>query len=282
MIIPKHFLKKEFLIDTVIFDTLFSIGFLAIYRPFSDTVWLGFAPAGTFFHSAAFYLCGITVLLVSKWLFYRFESSHQATDFHLSVWVLCEFVTIALIYILFSDISGSLSGRQIIRLLPRITLCVALILIIPLSFCYQYVKVLDAREEIRILKMNAGAKSDSGKMINFFDHSGALKINASPDNIYFIESQDNYVNIHYMGGDRVESYLLRNSTSQIEALLEGTSIVRCHRSFMVNLDKIKLFKHDRGRATIILDDPKGTSIPVSKSYYQDLFDKIVPDKIVRD
>lgn len=282
MIIPKHFLKKEFLIDTVIFDTLFSIGFLAIYRPFSDTCWLGFTPVDTFFHSAAFYLCGIIVLLVSKWLFYRFESTHQATDFHLSVWVICEFVVIALLYLLFSDISGLLSGMHIIKLLPRITLCVALILVIPLSFCYQYVKVLEAREEIRILKMNAGAKSDSEKMVSFFDHSGALKINVSPDDIYFIESQDNYVNIHYMGGDRLAGYLLRNSTSQIEALLEGTSIVRCHRSFMVNLDRIKLFKHDHGRATIILDDPKGTTIPVSKSYYQELFDQIVPDKIVRE
>lgn len=278
MNVPKHFLKKDFLIDTVIFDALFSVVFLAVYRPFSNTCWLGVTPVGTFLHSAAFYLCSIAVLLFSKWIFYRFEGKHQPTNIHLVIWVLCECLVIAALYLLFSDISGQLGGMALARLLPKITICVALILVIPLSLCYLYVMVLGAREEIRVLKLNGRGASDSGRMISFQDHSGALKINVSPDDIYYVESQDNYVNIWYMGGEKLTSYLLRNSTAQIEDILKETDIVRCHRSYLVNISKVKVLKHGKGRATIILDDPKGTAIPVSRKYYQAISDMVVPDK----
>ena len=118
-------------------------------------------------------------------------------------------------------------------------------------------------------------------MVHLYDHSGALKISAAQDDIFYIMSQDNYVSIHYLIGNDMNSYLLRCSTIQVEEALKGTSIMRCHRSYLVNLNHVKMLKHSSGKAVIVLSDNTGTQIPVSRNYYKELRKFIVPEKIIK-
>lgn len=286
MLVPKHFLKKTFLYETVAINTVFSMAFLAVYQPFSLTFWLGVAPTEVLLSSAAFYICCIIFMLASKEGFYRYESVRTELPLRsLALWMLCEFTGIAAIYLAFTFALGYSTHSSLLELLIRTTGCVALILSIPMVPTVLYAKTRDDQEEIRILRLNqsAGAKRVEGTaLINLFDHSGALKITASQDDIFFIESQDNYVCIHYLIGDKMENYMLRSSTQEIEDALRGTSIIRCHRSFLVNINRIKVLKHDRGRAVIVMEDKSGSEVPVSRSYYKELLEVIVPGKVVRN
>lgn len=286
MIVPKHFLKKKFLYETVALNTVFSMAFLAVYQPFSLTFWLGVAPTGVLLASAAFYLCCIIFMLLSKEGFYRYESARKELPLQaLVIWKLCEFTGIAAIYLAFTFALGYSTNSSLPELLMRTTGCVALILSIPMVPIVLYAKTRDDQEEIRILRLNqaANAKRVEGTaLVNLFDHSGALKITASQDDIFFIESQDNYVCIHYLIGDRMEYYMLRCSTQEVEESLRGTCIIRCHRSYLVNINRVKVLKHDRGRAVIVMEDTSGSEVPVSRSYYKELLEVIVPGKVVRN
>jgi DNA-binding LytR/AlgR family response regulator len=52
----------------------------------------------------------------------------------------------------------------------------------------------------------------------------------------------------------------------MEEKFSGTEIIRCHRSYMVNFEKVKVIKKDKDGLKLELDNPSVTDIPVSKTY----------------
>lgn len=51
-----------------------------------------------------------------------------------------------------------------------------------------------------------------------------------------------------------------------EENLAGTSIIRCHRSYMVNFEKVKVIRKDKDGLKLELDNPEVIDIPLSKTY----------------
>ena len=244
--------------------------FLLIYRPFSETVWIGFNPNKTLVPTLLFYLVSIAALAVSKALMQVYQIRHTITAGRYLLWLSGEFILIALVYLLFttrfieSDIPFSAG------LLLRTLYCVALILAIPYAIFTLIASNRSKSEEINILKLNQEAKrpEPAANIIHFYDYSGILRISVSADNIYFIASQDNYVEIRYELGGKLLTYLMRCRTTRLEKQLEGTPLVRCHRSYIVNLENVTLFKREGARAFLILSHPDAKEIPVSRSYYK--------------
>jgi DNA-binding LytR/AlgR family response regulator len=64
----------------------------------------------------------------------------------------------------------------------------------------------------------------------------------------------------------VSKYLLRDTLKKVEESFSGTEIIRCHRSYIVNFDKVKVIKKDKYGLTLELDNPSVMDIPVSKTY----------------
>jgi hypothetical protein len=62
----------------------------------------------------------------------------------------------------------------------------------------------------------------------------------SPANLLSIESSDNYCTVYYWQSGKLQKPLLRSSLSRMEIQLANhPRLVRCHRSFIVNLDKVE-------------------------------------------
>ncbi len=66
----------------------------------------------------------------------------------------------------------------------------------------------------------------------------------TPESLYFIESSDNYSTIYYEKdgtppAGKIQKELLRSSLTRLESQIFSENIVRCHRSFIVNLDKVE-------------------------------------------
>ena len=57
--------------------------------------------------------------------------------------------------------------------------------------------------------------------------------------LLFIESSDNYCTVVYLKNGQVAKPLLRSSLSRLEKQIDRAHIVRCHRSFVVNLDRVE-------------------------------------------
>jgi DNA-binding LytR/AlgR family response regulator len=74
------------------------------------------------------------------------------------------------------------------------------------------------------------------------------------------------VNICYLNKGKVSKYLLRDTLKKIEDTFSGTEIIRCHRSFIVNFEKVRVIRKDKDGLKLEFDDPSVTDIPVSKTY----------------
>ncbi|MFA7155324.1 MAG: LytTR family DNA-binding domain-containing protein, partial [Proteiniphilum sp.] len=55
---------------------------------------------------------------------------------------------------------------------------------------------------------------------------------------------------------------------RMEEQLSDTPLVRCHRSYMVNMDKVKIVKKEKGGIMLELDEENTPDLPVSKTYYE--------------
>jgi DNA-binding LytR/AlgR family response regulator len=207
---------------------------------------------------------------MSKLLLSGLSIIHSITTKRFLMWHILEFLVIAIEYYLFTVCFKLGLSRELPQLLIRIPSCVALILAIPYSIVWFYAQYKAKKEELELFKVTHKRQTmESGhRLIQFRDSMGKHKMSLSEDSIFYIESQDNYVQIFYDLEGKMSSYLLRCSTQKIEEDLEGTSIVRCRRSFLINTSKIVRYGKDKGRFTVTLDHPSGKTITVTPAYYR--------------
>jgi hypothetical protein len=268
--VPKLMLQRRFLLQAVAFVALFSMLFMALYQPFSNTTWFGFNSWKQTGVTVLFYLVAVPTLIMSKLLLSGISTLHSITVKRFLMWHVLEFLVIAIEYYLFTVCFKLGLSRELPQLLIRIPSCVALILAIPYSIVWFYAQYKAKKEELELFKITHKRETmeSNNRLIQFRDSQGKHKMSLSEDSIFYIESQDNYVQIFYDLEGKMSSYLLRCSTQKIEEDLEGTSIVRCRRSFLINTSKIVRYGKDKGRFTVTLDHPSGKTITVTPAYYR--------------
>ena len=111
-------------------------------------------------------------------------------------------------------------------------------------------------------------------LIAFPDEKGEIKISVMLENLLYVESSDNYATIHYLNKAKLSHYLIRNSLKWMEEnLTKETPLVRCHRSFIVNLDKVKVLRKTKDGIFLEMDALNTPDIQVSKTYYERVMDK---------
>lgn len=274
--VPKQMLQRRFLLRAVLFVSLFSMLFMALYQPFSNTTWFGFNTWKQTGVTVLFYMVAVPTLIVSKLLLSGISTLHSITVKRFLLWHVAEFFVIATEYYIFTMCFKLGLSRDLPQLLIRIPLCVALILAIPYTIVWFYAQYKAKKEELELFKVthNREIMESDHRLIQFRDSQGKHKMSLSEDSIFYIESQDNYVQIFYNLENKLSSYLLRSTTQKIEEDLEGTSIVRCRRSFLINTSKIVRYGKDKGRFTVTLDNPSGKTITVTPAYYRTVLTRL--------
>lgn len=267
MEMPKYLFSKKFLTLSVLTIFLFSIPFILIYRPFSPTIWISFRPARQLLFTILFYMIVIVLMALSKMGLYFFQSRHILTRSRFVIWILSEFVVLALVYILLTPYATGKVMPIDLPIVLKTALCVALILAIPYSFLSLYAAYRALKEDYEALKASLSSEK-SEQILELFDYKGNPAISLDVDSIRYMEAQDNYVLIYYILDGELQKYMLRCPTQKLESMIEGTSLMRCHRSYIVNLDHVAKVEKGNHRAIIRLDDPQ-KEISVSKSYYED-------------
>ncbi len=137
------------------------------------------------------------------------------------------------------------------------------------------VVILGSFKMIRKLKQNLGiaASIQTSSADTSYSPSMHLPIQKSnatwtvkPSDILYIESQQNYVIITYTSDGEVKREMLRNTLSNIAEALSGTSIIRCHRSYLVNQNRIDKISGNAQGLKLFLTDSSDTVVPVSRKY----------------
>ncbi len=81
----------------------------------------------------------------------------------------------------------------------------------------------------------------------------------------FLEAMKNHIHIYYLDDSNLKTISIRNTLTNIIEQMDNENIFRCHRSFLINLNKIKTAKGNSNGYKISLKEYDQT-IPVSRKY----------------
>lgn len=98
-------------------------------------------------------------------------------------------------------------------------------------------------------------------------------LNIQANQLLFIESVDNYVSVYHLENDQVKKQLLRSNLKKLEAQLKEENIVRCHRSYIVNLKNIKKVEGN-SRGLQLYFNYYDQAIPVSRRYVKPILKQL--------
>lgn len=96
--------------------------------------------------------------------------------------------------------------------------------------------------------------------------NGRERLSLLPNQLLFVESVGNYVDVHWLNLSQPQKTVLRSTLKEIgTALTDYPQFFRCHRAFVVNLNAVS---HTEGNARGYQLTLTGTSVtvPVSRSY----------------
>lgn len=103
-------------------------------------------------------------------------------------------------------------------------------------------------------------------MIHLRDEKGVLRMSLKHSDLLTLQGSDNYVTVCYQGQERLHRFMLRNTLRTLEEELKEEAIIRCHRSWLVNIEKVKLIRREKEGLLLELDSTPPSEVPVSRTY----------------
>ena len=237
--------------------------FVILYRPFDlgDTLslrWGGFA-----FNVSIIASILLVVLAISRLILWGVRNAATFKRRSYFMWCVGEVVVSSLFVSLYVYL---ISGKYYtyIDIIPYALAYLAAVLVFP------YV-IFTLLLESDILTKYGAPASQSETRLKFYDERHNLKFVTEPSAILSIASDTNYCNITYTEGGQLKVFTIRGSLKIMEEVCLKSGIVRCHRSYLVNVRRIKVLRKDRdGIIRAEMDFPKMESIPVTPKYYDSI------------
>ena len=274
--LPRYLLGKYQLIGTVTFSVLFAIVFLNIYIPFSQTAWFGLGNSVTFIITLIFIAVAILTLIVSRMLMYQTSKHHEIRYITYIAWCLAEILIISGLYTWITVNLPSYVEETTFMTYSRSAIYCSIALGIPFLISGMYFAIIDKNNTIRLMNFSNVVTEDSETLneskenmhkITLFDNSGTLKLSISPDNLYYIESDDNYIKVWYTDSKgNLKQYMLRCRLKTVEESFKGSGLIRCNRKYIVNIKKVSMLRKESEGYVLDLDNESIPTIPVTKTY----------------
>lgn len=281
--VPKYLLEKRSQIIMVLFVSIFAIVFINIFQPFGSDKWIDNDKITTtiyFLWSIVLVIIGMIVVAISRVIMYNFsrKPNHNITVLKYIGWVFIELLLLSGSFtILALIVKGNLNlttndPMEIYVNAIKNTVC---ILFIPYIICILYFSYQNNKLKLReLMGENIGFKSSN--LISIRDSRGVLQLSVAKENLLYIESADNYICIWYQKGETLKKKLMRITMKEISEQLADTNIVRCHRSYMINLDLVKVMRREKENIFLELGVPNVKEIPISKTYGESVLRRLVP------
>jgi hypothetical protein len=263
--IPDYLKDKSTITSQVMFVSIFALVFINIYSPFNAASWFEVGRIEFFFYSSAFILFGMLIIVFSKLIFFLLARKIKFTYLIFGIWHIMELLLLAVVYLIV-DLVLLKSEADLVERFFSLLFITLLVLAIPYSLSWLWLSLKDKREKLEHLTEDTSQEFRERQMITFRDETEKLRFSIKSRDILYVESTDNYVTVHMAEKGKLKKIMLRNTMKRLEKELEGTLIQRCHRSYMVNFENIKLVKLISTNLYIYLDFPDEIRIPVSRTY----------------
>lgn len=265
--IPSYLTDKGNIVRLILLTALFALVFINIYAPFGVATWYNVTKWELLAYSSLVILTGVLVVVISRILMYWLSKKITLLLWHYLIWVLAEAFFMAIFYTLFEKLF--LNDKRFVGDIFQVSIKnTALVLLLPYSILWLYFSWREKKTQLIKLTENPPVSDTSKNMLPFHDEKGELRFSIKLEHFLYLESADNYVNIYYLDKGKTARFTIRNTIKRLEESLGRAGIIRCHRSYMVNFDKVKILRKDKDELCLELDVPNAIDLPVSKTYIE--------------
>lgn len=239
--------------------SVFTIFFLRVYNPFNSEHWDG--------NVFGYVIMGGSLMLFSQFVMRRLFLKEGTRIYHLILFGTGELLAIALMIQLaygpeFPSLSGYLS--EYLLTLKFVTLVIAGPYVLTVwHLAYRYQLALFSRAE--------GQERETEELRNehlltLTGDNGKVVLAVSYAQLLFIKASGNYLEVHFLKGSRVVKQLVRSSFKELEARITDPSLLRIHRSYMVNSRRIASVMKEGKAYKLLMEHVPEEFLPVSLSY----------------
>lgn len=277
--IPDYLTRKGNLVRLVIFTAVFALAFINIYDPFGVDTYLELRGTWLFLYSSFVILTGMLVVVISRVVMYHISKRRQISYLTYVLWVFLEILVMAFVYSIYVKFILA-DERDFMEIFSVSMKNTSLVILLPYTILWLFFSWQDKSVKLQELQEKDSPPASVARvMIPFRDEKGALRLSVMQQDLLYLEAADNYVSVHYLHDSRVRKFMVRNSLRSFEEQFRGSNILRCHRSYMVNLDKVRIIRKEKDGLHLELGTDPEISLLVSKTYLNgvmEAFSRISP------
>ena len=271
--VPGYLRGTYQLLGTVTFAVLFSIVFLMVSIPFSNNAWFRLGSSYFFPFTALFAIGSLAILILSKTVLCHTRKVLPVTYWQYTLWCLAEIFLIAVLYTVFTVTIARPEDQSAPAIFLHAFVYSFVCLGIPYIISAMFLTIMDQKRTIRLMHMKDVVSDEVSESEKFtlFDNNGVLKLSVSSDNLYYVESDDNYIKVWYTDASgNLKTYMLRCRLKTVEESFAGSSLIRCHRKFIVNMKKVEVLQKTSTGYSLVLSKEGIAPIPVTKTYSENV------------
>lgn len=260
------------IVTSLTFSVLYALVFLIIYTPFSNTAWFGVAKSDSFLLTTTFVVVSVLFLITSRTVMYLTSKKNLTLNYiTYSLWLLAEIILIGIFHAILSIVYVNISNHSPFFIVAKSIFITTLALGVPYVVSSMWLTIKDMRNTLLVtdtknIASDGEAIAQNIDIINIADNKGVLKFSVKLENLYYIKAEDNYTIAYYSKNGLLNRYMIRCKIQTIEDTFRDTPLMRCHRTYIVNTNKIKVLRHESDGFYMDFDFEGIDPIPVSKTY----------------
>ncbi|MBR5877509.1 MAG: LytTR family transcriptional regulator DNA-binding domain-containing protein, partial [Alistipes sp.] len=186
------------------------------------------------------------------------------------MWVASEIIIMSGIFTiaaLFTD-----TAVDVVTLFRNTLVKTILILLIPYVMCYIYFIWQERVSQLRVIRERLAEDETAlqAAYLQIYDEKGEMRLSVRREHLLMIESADNYVCVWYIYNNAPKKVLVRNTLKHVAEHFASTHVQRCHRSYMVNLDLIKVLRREKEGVFVEFGIEGVPDVPISKTYIENI------------
>lgn len=250
------------------FLSAFTLVFLTVYSPFNISEWDGSILGYT--------IVGAVVLIVSQFGIRPILGLQKAKLYQLLLLALAEILIITFgIYVFFGPEFSNFDQKlgEYLLTLKYVCLIIAIPYLLSVWFMAssQKLKAVQHFNTSSTITKKANLLSIKGenKKVNF-----AIDM----DQIVFVKSAGNYLDINYLKGGKPATEIVRMSLRELETKVAGSSLFKVHRSYILNKAYISSFKKNKKGYDLVIHHFADETIPVSAGFKK-IFEEVMGLKL---
>ncbi len=270
--IPNFFVKPRNTLIQILFTTLFAYAFILLYHPFGSQAWFDLDSGRFAFFSGALVALGMAVVIISRVIMTQIRKWRTITFAGYALMIFIEIVAMTGFFMMIQKVFLK-DPRFWFEIYYLAIQNASLILLIPYLISLLYFAWEDKKANLdKLMQEREGYIGP--RFVPFHDENGELRVTLNLDDLLYLEASENYVVIHHLNNRQPDRTLLRNSMKRLEQNLSAFPVTRCHRSYMVNIEKIRMAKKIPSGYVLVMNSTNAVQIPVSETYKSNIIHQL--------